>query len=436
MDGDATTTGIRRALLDLTLGDTATANTTATRVRSAGEADDVVRLAWAWRVVPRLQERVVAGVSLGPDADARLSELAIAAAAQSTLFFHRAGDVLARLEHAGVRAAAFKGVAAIASLYGTPAARMLRDVDVVIDPQHVGTAVRTLMEAGFELTDEIGRKGVDEWIDMLHSPSLDLRNLYVSLRNDEGFEADVHLQIGPTPPPRMLPEALLNRRVRATAAGVDVPVLAPVDLMLLNVYHTLKDLLALTSAARDLNDLAAWWGRGHDRWSLDELVPAAREACLEAPLLAYWRVISRADAGGPVGDGVTRLDAEADPAIRRDAALIVELFDRLVDTGRLSSGIISTLSPGRVRRYLDQRRHRTDAARSAGPASALGSDAGAGLAGANPGANPGADPGADRGGRLTLRGFAAGVGRVVREGADRDRLAAYRALVRAQRRYR
>jgi hypothetical protein len=66
----------------------------------------------------------------------------------------------------------------------------------------------------------------------------------------------------------------------------------------------------------------------------------------------------------------------------------------------------------------------------------LGSDAGAGLGAANPGADLGADPGADRGRRLTLRGFAAGVGRVVREGADRDRLAAYRALVRAQRRYR
>jgi hypothetical protein len=400
--------GIRRILLDVTLGDAATAEAAAAAALRTGVADDVVRLAWAWRVVPRLHERVLAGASLGAAADAQLARMAIAAAAQSTLYFHRAADVVGRLDRAGVPVAAFKGVAAIAALYGTPSARMLRDVDIVIDPAAVTDALRVLGDAGFALTDDIDRRGgADEWIEMLHAPSLDLRNLYVSLRTDEGFEADVHLQIGPAPPPRMLPGALLGRRVRVRAAGSEIPVLAPVDLMLLNVYHSLKDLLALTSAARDLNDLAAWWARGRDQWSVEEFVAAARESRLDAPLLAFWRVLARADASGPVGDGVVVLDRDVSHASRRDADRIVQLFYRLVDTGRLSSGILTTLSPGRARRYREQRRHQADAHREGVETP-----------------------------RRTVRGFAAGLGRVAREAADVHRLAAYRALVRAQRRYR
>ncbi len=103
---------------------------------------------------------------------------------------------------------------------------------------------------------------------------MQLRDLFVSLHNDEGFEVDLHLRLGHAPPPRMTTRSLLSRRERASLSGTVVPVLAPVDLTLLSVYHSLKDLMALTSTARDLADLSAWWHRGRELWSLDELVDA------------------------------------------------------------------------------------------------------------------------------------------------------------------
>ena len=68
-----------------------------------------------------------------------------------------------------------------------------------------------------------------------------------------------------------------------------------------------------------LADLSAWWHRGRDLWSLDELVGAAIDAKLDAPLLTFWLVLARAEPRGPVPDGVEMLaDAMESPA-RRDA---------------------------------------------------------------------------------------------------------------------
>ena len=226
----------------------------------------------------------------------------------------------------------------------------------------------------------------------------------MSLRNDEGFEVDLHLRLGHAPPPRMTTASLLSRREHASLSGTPVPVLAPVDLTLLGVYHSLKDLMALTSAARDLADLSAWWHRGRDLWSLDELVDAAVAAKLDVPLLTFWLVLARADPGGPVPEGAERLAAAMAPAARRDAHQMLALVDHLLDDGRLSRGLLSALSPQRARRYLAQRKRRADAP-----------DAGA----------PGTT--ADR---------MAGLARIGNEAASLRRLPAYRALGRAQRGFR
>ncbi len=48
---------------------------------------------------------------------------------------------------------AFKGVGVIAALYVTPAARMVSDVDVVIDPAALDCAVEALGDLGFALSE-------------------------------------------------------------------------------------------------------------------------------------------------------------------------------------------------------------------------------------------------------------------------------------------
>jgi hypothetical protein len=395
---------VRRALFDVLFGDVAARAAGAGVARRLGMQEDVLHLAWAWRVVPRLHEHVAGDVTLGAEADARLAHLAIAATAQSTLHLHRAGTALAALEAAEVPAAVFKGVGSIVTLYRTPSARMVSDVDVVIDLATVERAVAALRGVGFELTESIRVEGIPGWIDKLRSPMVQLRDLFVSMRNEEGFEVDLHVRLGHAPPERMTTASLLARRVHATASGVTLPVLTPDDQILLSCYHSLKDLLALTSSARDLGDLAAWWGRGRELWSLDGLIEASIASRLDVPLLAFWLVLRHADPAAPVAEGVDRLSAAVGPSELRDAHRMQQLVEYLVDDGRISRGLLSTLSPQRARRYVAERRRRADARTAPAPAE--------------------------------NRDLVAGLMRVSREAVALPRLAAYRALARAQRGFR
>jgi hypothetical protein len=390
-------------LFDVLLGDEATVGRASEAVRASGQGEDLARLAWAWRVVPRVHERVRTGTSVGPAGDAALAELAIAATAQSTLFWHRAGRAVDSLTRAGIATGAFKGIGSIAALYGTPAARMVSDVDLVLDRTDVEGAIAALRSEGFELSAPIHDAGVHEWIESLRSPMVQLRDLFVSLRDGEGFEVDLHLRFGHSPPARMTTSSLLGRRRTVTVGRTPIPVLAPADLMVLNAYHSLKDLMALRSAARDLCDLAAGWSRARTEWSLDDVVDAAVEAQLDRALLTSWLLLLRADPQGPVREGVELLERSAEPATLRDARRIIALVDHLLDDGRLSRGLLSTLSAQRVRRYVAERRRRAVAQSNA--------------------------PG-------SVNERVAGFRRIGAEAANVRRIAAYRALGRAQRGFR
>ena len=116
-------------------------------------------------------------------------------------------------------------------------------------------------------------------------------------------------------------------------------------------------------------------------------------------MLTFWLTLARADPSGPLPEGVARLEAEVQPVTRRDAYRMLTLVDHLLDDGRLSRGLLSTLSPQRARRYLAERRRRAEGA--GGVATPNTSDRVAGLA------------------------------RIGSEAVDIRRLSAYRALGRA-----
>jgi hypothetical protein len=395
---------LRRSLFELLLGGDDVAARAADEVRRLGRGHELTRLAWAWRVVPRLRERTATGLSLGERDDAGVEQLAIAAAAQSTLFWSRACAAIVALEDAGLAVGAFKGIGSIAALYGTPSARMVSDVDLVIDAGDVDLAVRALHDVGFDLSEPIDAAGVHAWMQTLHTPMVHLRDVFVSMRDGDGFEVDLHLRFGHAPPPHMTGPSLLGRRRAATIGRDTIPVLAPADMMLLNVYNSLKDLMALRTTVRDLCDLAAWWDRGREQWSLDEVVHAARAARLETPMLTSWLLLTRADPTSPARECIERLDEVTSQEARRDARRILALVDHLLDDGRMSQGLLSTLSPQRARRYFAERRRRAAGAPSdTGP---------------------------------TVTDTMAGLRRIAAEAADARRLSAYRALGRAQRGFR
>src|SRR4051812_4412744 len=100
------------------LGDEEQCNDAALHIGNARGWENAIRLAAVWRVLPQLRHRILQRkFDIDATASAMLSSLSATAAAQSALVCNRAGVALAALHANDIKAAAFKGVGNIASLY-------------------------------------------------------------------------------------------------------------------------------------------------------------------------------------------------------------------------------------------------------------------------------------------------------------------------------
>jgi hypothetical protein len=311
---------------------------------------ELVERALAWRVAPRLRERLAGlGEQLPEAVLRRLGEACTASAAQSAFVVHRGHQALARLEADGIAAAAMKGVALIGSLYGNPSARMLRDVDLLVQEADVRRACASLATLGFEpfFPDPLER-----WLAHLRRRS-DLDNAYVVLIDPDGLQIDLHWRVGRAPPPPLVPERLLARAIRADLLGRPARVLCPSDSVLLATYHVMHDQLAPGSAIKDLCDLSAWLRRSEQVFT-EALVRDASEAGLTAPLLALLRILAGLDPALPLAHLDARLVRQA-PGADAAAARLVRLFHLQLREGAINPDVMLLLNPRRAWRLLSAR---------------------------------------------------------------------------------
>jgi len=346
---------VAQALVHLVLGDAARRQAAAARLSQLGQWDHAVAVSIAWRVVPQVRRRLgdLANAP-GEAAQRRLHDASVAAALQSTTLAHRAAAVLQHLDAAGVPALPFKGVAAIADLYGGPGRRMLSDIDVLVAPDQLRAACAALQELGF--TPVVER--FNEYVAYLeHRPYEGALSghYFLVLIDADHVEVDLHWRLGTRPPPALEAGNLITRAVTAQLYRTTIRVPAPADAMALTAHHVLRDNFAPDTAVKDLCDLAAWWEAEGTRWRLPEVVRDVQRCGMAVPLLALWEVLASVDGGSRVGDGVDALAAACTRRERRDATRLASLFHAQATGGRLNPDLLRLLSPMVIARFVRRR---------------------------------------------------------------------------------
>lgn len=386
-----------RLLPGVLLGEPSVRHAHALALEEAGRWDDAVRLAIAWRVVPVLRRAATLDLPMPHRAHERLTQAYRVAAASSTLVAHQGALVAEALAGAQVRSALFKGVGAIAAVYGSPAERTVSDVDVLVDESDAAAAAAVLTESGFVPDAPRDARG------FANVARFRLPNRAVVYRRED-VEIDLHTRLGSTGTERLAAGHLLARRRSASLLGRTVHVLHPVDAVLATVHHSLRDRFSPTSTIKDLADLAVELGHLDDG-RLQALPDAADAAALRVPLASMTIVLLRLghEHADRYADVLVRPLTAAD---RRQAGRLADLVDHQLRHGELSRGLIELLSPQRIHffRRLVPRRNRRSVPRQT-----------------------------DRSGASTP---AAGLVRLSRDGVNPFALARYRALTRAQKGFR
>jgi hypothetical protein len=337
---------VREFLVQLLFSDGPRTAELCKRVSLAGMWPGVIRTAAAWSVVPVLNQRVTAcGCEIGPEASALLRKVAAANFARSGFVAQGGVAALGALEAGGLAAAAFKGCAAMASLYRSPQQRTIRDVDILVRPEDLEAALRRLEEAGFRTATPTEVREVIPFA--RHSPAF-AGNLSVPLRSPDGREVDLHWRIGIARRGLSTGE-LIGRARRAELFGATIPVTAPGDCMVLTAHHAFRENLSPDAAMRDLLDVEAWCGalaaRGELRTELERAVALGSLV----PLLAMTGIAVAYRPDSPAWEGMEALDALAGARERKTAARLTALFKEQVRAGALNRDLSYLAHPRSLR---------------------------------------------------------------------------------------
>src|SRR3989337_1641292 len=123
-----------RLLAVFLLGDSSSAVDASDTMTRTGLWKWALGLSDLWRVIPQFRRRIrQLNVTLPPELSQNLRRASVIGTVQSVAALRRCVDILHLLEIEGIEALAFKGVGLMGNLYSSPSARMVTDVDVLID---------------------------------------------------------------------------------------------------------------------------------------------------------------------------------------------------------------------------------------------------------------------------------------------------------------
>jgi hypothetical protein len=360
---------ISLSLADILLGDQETAEQAVEafgRTRSWREA---IAIAVHWRVIPQLRSRLSQlNVSLADSDAGLLRQISAAAAAESALVCSAAVTAFKLLDGAGIRAAAFKGVATIVALGGEPAARMLSDADILIDPDDVPRALEVLSEAGFK--PDVARD-MAAWRKMLADRVYRIHD-YLDVVNDAGARLDLHWNIRAASRDGLSVREILSRAVvkQKLSRGL-VTVASAADAVILTSHHSVRDRLRPASVVKDLCDIEVMLSTMDD---CREVAFRAREAGLVVAVLATVRILDRFRSSG-LSESIAgesrasnrEMEAAKDLAGLFELQLNGEPFsDTIMGMSGLSLPMLRRFASSRLRGLVD-RKYRTDKFPGDGP---------------------------------------------------------------------
>jgi hypothetical protein len=329
-------------LVDVVLGGTTAAAHAAERIGAIGGWQTALALAARWHVLPALAGRLgaidPAAIGLQRAVGSSLRAQTAMGAVRSAAALCDAELVLRELAEADVPAAAFKGVATIATLYRCAALRMVSDVDVVIRPSDLARARAALADRGYADHSPPFERHVSDII--LMRTLQNFSRTYV--RN--GFEIDLHWQFGQRPPPGLRADRILERAVTVALDGHTLLVAGPIDTALLLVHHVLRAAFEASTTVKDLLDLAAWWSL-YGSTRRDELVEAACETGLASSLLALTLALAARDPGQNSAAGIAALERRLDRSGRAQARALRASFEDALRGGAPDSATIALFAP-------------------------------------------------------------------------------------------
>lgn len=339
-------------LAQLILGDHALASTTATGMLQF-DWNELLDLASAWRLIPQLSRQLdIASIKLNPVVADRIAQLETAAAAHSAMVCQMAAVALANCINRDVGVAAFKGVAAIALLYGSPSRRMVNDADVLLRFDQLEKAMEIFRASGFVPASDLD---LERWNRVLEERVLPFHD-YIVVKNPHGVEIDVHWRIAAGGGHSLDMTQVLERSEKVKLQRKQVRVVAPLDSILLTAHHSLRERFRPHVAIKDLYDQMNWL----DVIEPDELpllVNRAKEWGLETALLASWKAVGRLNRNSLAVKYQEETRSLFSTGSDEIADQLANYFALQLSEGSVSESMLglSSMSPAMVHRFFSSR---------------------------------------------------------------------------------
>jgi hypothetical protein len=311
-----------------------------------GQWKPVVSQAARWGVLPQLGRRLSSrGIAIPAGAQEELRTLSTAAFVRSALLARKGVEVMSLFQSLEIPAVAFKGLAAMALLYGGPQHRIILDVDILTPEEQVAPALSALRWLGFRPI--VAGELADYAAFVRRSPGFG-GNEAITLCDDWGCAIDLHWSLGAG----FGAPDLLSRSQVAGLLGGCVRVVCPEDGLLLCAHHTLRNNFSPDKSFRDLLDIEAWCDLLARRGKLEGALQRAVACGLSIPLLALARLLTRLSSNVTTAEAVSHLEPLMSPDERGAVARLVPLFLLQVRQGAFNSDLVYFLRARDLRRIL------------------------------------------------------------------------------------
>ena len=325
----------RELLVHFLIGDDAASRKTALVIDERHLWRSLIDVALVWKALPALKKRLSAlKVELDSTTLAHLRRLSAVTVLRSSTVARRGVEAIELLVQAGVPVAAFKGLAAMA-FQGS--SRTLQDVDILISRQTLASAVLALEAKGYRRATSAS---IDQYVEFVHNSPGFSGNEAIVLTAPGGGDVDLHWRVGPKKSARFESAGLLTRSRQRTLDGRRIPVLDTIDLLLLTVHHAVRNNFVPDDTIRDLMDVQAWLDSLERDRLMHQVVEAAEEATLLAPMTAMAAIVARLRTGEAMSVAAQALAGATRVKEGRTTRSLENLFFSQLRNGPLNPDII------------------------------------------------------------------------------------------------
>jgi len=328
------TTSPRHRLLEFLLADDAKAAVAGEHYSQTNSWGPAIDLAKAWKVVPRLHDRVRKfGLKLTAADTLKLKAEFLETYRQSAFRATTAIGAIHALEQAGIPVVTFKGLASIAVLYGDSKHRAIQDADILILKDDLPKVLACLERQGFARE---GHETLAQYLRFVEDSPGFAGNQAVTVSNMQRCEIDIHWEVAGS---GLRAKDILQRAARCELMNSTIPVVAPEDAFILTVHHTIRENFAIEGVCRDLLDARMWLRHLQKTSRLEEAMKWSAQSRCRVAALTLATLVNDYDCSAETSQAAAWLSTFLNSAERHSAAGLGELFHYQLSHGRLGKDV-------------------------------------------------------------------------------------------------